>query len=183
MKLRSRVLLPLCLLAPLGGLLAGCGPGRNQFAPLCPAPRLVPALADVTRYRDGRATGDLTDLVLQARVVSVKGSCKAGSDTDQVAGTVQIGITVQRGPAMVGREADIPVFLAVTLGDEVRDKQIFPVHVVFPPNVDRMTLTSQDISLDIPVTDKVSGASYGLIAGFQLTPGELDANRHAQGRS
>lgn len=173
-----RVLVPLCLTA----LLAACVPPRDQFAPPCPMPRLVPALSDVTRYSNGRSTGDLSEMVLQARVVGINGNCKAGSEPNQIDAEVRISITVQRGPAMQGREADIPVFLAVTLGDDVRDKQLFPVHVAFPPNVDRLTLTSQPISLTMPVSNTVTGASYGLIAGFQLTPEELEANRRARAR-
>ena len=82
---------------------------------------------------------------------------------------------------MVGREADVEVFVAVVRGDDVRDKQVLPVHLVFPPNVDRMNLTSQVVDLALPVGDGVNGATYKVIAGFQLTPEELEANRLAKG--
>jgi hypothetical protein len=71
----------------------------------------------------------------------------------------------------------VPVFLAVTQGDTVRDRKVFQVHIMFPPNVDRLTITSPDIDMDLPLSATVSGASYGVIAGFQLTPDELTANR------
>ena len=177
MFFRLRPVLRLCIPALLLPL-TGCGPGRNQFAPVCPVPRLVPALADVTRYAGSGATHDVTDMILQARVVSVRGSCQASDDAAVLPASVQIGLSVQRGPAMPGREADVPVFLAVTEGDAVRDKQIFPVHIVFPPNVDRLTLTSPGIAMALPVSKDVSGASYGIVAGFQLSADELEANRH-----
>jgi len=63
----------------------------------------------------------------------------------------------------------------------VRDKQVFPVHIVFPSNVDKLTVTSPDIGLGLPVTREKTGAAYGVIAGFQLTPDELTANRKAAG--
>ncbi len=173
---------PLLLsLLGLPALLAGCGPGRNEFAPVCPAARLVPELADVTRYAGGGPTHDLTDLIVQGRVVSLQGSCKKGDDKDTLSANIQIGITLQRGPAMRGRETDIPVFLAVTDGDTVRDKQVFPLHVVFPANVDRLTMSSPIIDLALPVTRGKTGAAYGIIAGFQLSPDELAANRHLRG--
>lgn len=174
MSSRLRFCLP-ALLLPL----FGCGPGRNEFAPVCPTARLIPALADLTRYAGPGPTHDLTDLVLQARVTAVNGKCQAGSDNSTVAATVGITISVQRGPAMQGREADVPVFLAVSESDTIRDKQVFPVHVVFPPNVDRLTMNSGDISLDLPVSAEKSGNAYQVIAGFQLTPDELNANRSA----
>jgi hypothetical protein len=159
--------------------LAACGPARNEFAPACPVAALVPALSDLTRFN---GTGrDLTDLVLQARIVQVNGKCGAGSDSNTLAASVSISITIQRGPGMNGREADIPVFVAVALADDVLDKQMLPVHVVFPPNVDRVTLTSQPIDLAFPVDKSVSGPSYRVIAGFQLTPDEVEANRRSKG--
>ncbi|MDR3530188.1 MAG: hypothetical protein P4L90_06515 [Rhodopila sp.] len=180
MSSRLRSVVRLCvpiLLLPL----FGCGPGRNAFAPVCPTVRLIPALADMTRYAGNGPAHDVTDLILQARVVAVNGSCANGDDKAVLPAKVQVSISLQRGPAMSGREADVPVFLAVTEGETVRDKRVFPVHVVFPPNVDRLTMTSPAIDLDLPVSATVSGASYGIIAGFQLSPDELAANRRAVG--
>jgi hypothetical protein len=161
--------------------LFGCGPGRTDFAPVCPNARLIPALADVSRYAGPGPTHDLTDLIVQARVASVNGKCQAGDDKSMLSTTVQVSISVQRGPAMKGREADVQVFLAVTEGETVRDKKVFPVHIVFPPNVDRLMIGSGDIDLGLPVSREKSGASYGIIAGFQLSPDELAANRRASG--
>jgi hypothetical protein len=162
-------------------MLFGCGPDRNAFAPVCPTAHLIPALADVTRYAGPGPTHDVTDLILQARVTAVNGSCAAGDDSALLPAKVKVTLLIQRGPAMQGREADVPVFLAVTDGDTVRDKHVFAVHVAFPPNVDRLTITSPDINLDLPVSANKSGASYGVIAGFQLTPDELTANRRNGG--
>jgi hypothetical protein len=176
MSSRLRFCLP-ALLLPL----VGCGPGRNDFAPLCPSVRLIPALADLTRNAGPGPTHDLTDLILQARVTAVNGQCKAGGDKSILPATVVVTISIQRGPAMQGREADVPVFLAVTEGDTIEDKKVFPVHVVFPPNVDRLVMNSGDIDLNLPVSPEKSGNAYGIIAGFQLTPDELNANRRAGG--
>jgi hypothetical protein len=182
MSPRLRFCLP-ALLLPLFGCGAGdvFGPGRNEFAPLCPTARLIPALADLTRYAGPGPAHDLTDLILQARVSAVNGQCKAGDDKAILPTTVVVTIAVQRGPAMQGREADVPVFLAVAEGDIIRDKKVFPVHVVFPPNVDRLSMNSGDIDLSLPVSPEKSGAAYGIIAGFQLTPDELGMNRRAGG--
>jgi len=172
-----RFWLPTLLLIPW----VGCGPGRNDFAPICPTARLIPALADITRYAGPGPAHDLTDLILQARVTAVNGKCAAGSDKSILPTTVDVTISIQRGPAMQGREAEIPVFLAVTEGDTIRDKKVFPVQVVFPPNVDRLTMNSGDINLSLPVSPQQSGNAFGIIAGFQLSPDELNANRHAGG--
>ena len=159
----------------------GCTPPANTFAPVCPTPRLIPALADVTRYGGPGPAHDVTDLILQARVIAVNGSCQAGDDKNTLAAKVQVSISIQRGPAMKGRQADVPLFLAVTEGETVRDKKVYPLHLTFPPNVDRLTITSPNIDLDLPVSANTTGASYSVIAGFQLSAAELAANRQAGG--
>jgi hypothetical protein len=176
LRFAVRLCVPVLLLPQFG-----CGPDRNTFAPLCPSARLVPALADVTRYAGPGPAHDVTDLILQARVVAVDGSCEAGDDASVLPAKVKVSLSIRRGPAMQGREADVPVFLAVTEGDNVRDKKVFPLHLTFPSNVDQLTITSPEINLDLPVSANKSGAAYGIIAGFQLTPDELAANRQASG--
>ena len=180
MPSRLRSFLRFCIPALLLPLF-GCGPGRNEFAPLCPTARLVPPLAEVSRYAGPGTAHDLTDLIVQARVTTVNGQCQAGDNPAILPTKVQVAISVQRGPAMQGREADVPVFLAVTEGATVRDKKVFDVHVVFPPNVDRLTMNSGEIDLNLPVSHEKTGASYGIIVGFQLSPDELAANRRAGG--
>lgn len=180
MSSRLRFTARLCVPALLLPLL-GCGPAQNTFAPLCPTARLIPALADVTRYAGPGPAHDVTELVLQARVVAVNGSCSASDDNSSLPAKVKVSMSIRRGPAMQGREADIPVFLAVTEGDAVLDKKVFPVHLAFPPNVEQLTITSPEIDLDLPISASKSGAAFGIIAGFQLSPDELAANRQASG--
>ena len=59
----------------------------------------------------------------------MQGSCEPTDQKTTLAASVRISVSVLRGPAMHGREADVPVFLAVVQGDTVRDKRVFPVHI------------------------------------------------------
>ncbi len=68
---------------------------------------------------------------------------------------------------MSGREADVPVFLAVTEGENVLTKQVYPVHAVFPPNVDRLTMSSPEIDIDFPVSKSKTG---GRLLGDRRLP-------------
>ena len=74
---------------------------------------------------------------------------------------------------MAGRETDVPVFVAVTEGDTILDKRVYLMHVVFPSNVDRVTLTPGEVNLVLPVTSTKSGAAYTILGGFQLTPDQM----------
>lgn len=162
--------------------LASCGPDRNVFAPVCPNVSFVQPLADLNRYRPNATSMDVTDLVLQARLLKVNGACAYGNSKKQLITSVTIGMGVQRGIAMSGRHADVPVFVAVTEGPTVMDKKVFSVPVEFPSNVDQVTMTSPPIDITLPIGPNKSGAAYGVVAGFQLTPEELATNQHRAGR-
>jgi hypothetical protein len=168
------------LFAVLLPLLADCGPPRNQFAPPCPGQAILGNAADLDVHRatggSGRAS-DLTDLVLHARIVGMQGSCREGDKKNQLLVTVGVGVELTRGPAMAGRESDVPVFVAVTEGDTILDKRTYFMHVVFPSNVDRITMTPGDLNLLLPVTPTKSGAAYTILTGFQLSSDQMSQDR------
>jgi hypothetical protein len=166
------------LVAVLLPLLADCGPARNEFAPPCPGQAILGDAADFDLHR-ATGTRDLTDLVLHARILGMQGSCREGDTKKQLAVTVGVAIELTRGPAMTGREADVPVFVAVTDHDTILDKRAYLMHVVFPSNVDRITMTPGDVNLLLPVTPAKSGAAYTILAGFQLTPDQMDQAHHS----
>lgn len=183
MRLLSR-LTPLLLLAALGGCswFSGLtGPDKDEFAPPCPRPALISGLADLTRFRPGGGK-DLTDTVVQGRVLGLGGECKfteKGSLTVET--TVTVSAEFQRGPAMQGREVTAPLFIAVTEGDNVLDKQVIQFPVEFPPNVDHVTVTSQPVRLVLPSTRTQSPAAFSIVVGFQLTQDELATNKQRAG--
>lgn len=169
------------LLAVLLPVLADCGPTRNQFAPVCPGTAILGDAADLDLYRPGGGR-DLTDLIVHARLAGIQGSCQPGDSKTQLAVAVSAVIELTRGPAMPGREATIPVFLAVVDGSRIIDKHVYLMHSAFPPNVDRVTLTPGEVDLTLPISINKSGAAYTILAGFQLTPQQLNQAPRASGQ-
>jgi hypothetical protein len=166
---------PAALLTVL--LLVECGPARNEFPPACPGTAILGNAADLNAYRSGSAGRDLVDLVLHARLVGMRGSCSEGDQKNQLAVTLNVLVELTRGPAMPGRETDVPIFVAVTDGDKILDKYVYLMHATFPSNVDRVTLTPGETRIVLPVTGARSGAAYTLVAGFQLAPNQIQAAR------
>lgn len=166
-------------LVGLTASLAGCGPRGDEFAPACPRADLLWQAADLSRYRDEAATAtqDIRNLELSARITSIQGKCQAGDDAKHIAADITVFIQYTRGPAMQGRAADVPFFLAITEGEQIDTEKVYATHVVFPPNVDEVTLGSAPVHMVFPVSASKSGAAYTVLAGFQLTPDELAYNR------
>jgi hypothetical protein len=161
------------LLAMLLPALVACGPARNEFPPACPGTAILGNAADLNAYRPDSAGRDLTDLVLHARVVGIRGNCTEGDRRDQLAVTVSVLVELTRGPGMAGRETDVPIFVAVVDGDNILDKHVYLMHARFPSNVDRVTLTPGETSIVLPVTGARSGADYTIVAGFQHTANQI----------
>ena len=180
--MQFRLTSPPLLLILLATLLAGCGSStKDSFAPACPRAAILGDAADLTRYRDGGGR-DLTDLVLAGRVLGLSGECQPGDTPRQLASSLLVSFQLTRGPAMTRRDADLSIFVAVSDGDQILDKKLFPVHVVFPSNIDTIRLTTDAIAMVLPISREKSGAAYTLTAGFQLTPEELAQNRFTPAR-
>jgi hypothetical protein len=183
--LDRRWVIRVALTAALLPLLAECGPARNQFAPACPGRVFLGDAADLDIYRPSNAPGgghDLTELILQGRVVGLSGSCQAGDRKAQLAVAISPSFELTRGPAMAGRQIDVPVFIAVVDGGTVIDKRVYAMRAAFPPNVDTVTLTPGEIDLVLPVSPTKTGASYTILIGFQLTPDQAARNRQNRGQ-
>lgn len=174
MPSRFSLSLGLAVLAPLLAL-AGCGPKTNEFPPACPTPTFLRDLSDLIRYQPGSQGRDLTDLEVRARLTALKGRCEEDSTT-ALSTVIEVNLELFRGPAMRGRQTQVPIFLAILDRGEIVNKQIFPIAFEFPPNVDRATITTPPIGMSLPINERKSGADYGLIVGFQLTPEELANN-------
>ena len=161
-------------------LLAGCGPTRDQIPPACPSAGLVPPTGDITLYRPGAKQRDLVDQVLQGHLVGINGKCHQGDDTSRLDADVTVSFHFTRGPAMQGTGVTVPAFVAVTEGDRILDKKLFGVAVQFPGNLDQTAVTSAPVHMVLPVGPDKSGSAYRIVAGFQLTPAQLQAARAGQ---
>jgi hypothetical protein len=153
--------------------LAGCTQ-PDKFAPACPQLALLRDAADLTRFRPGGQ--DITDMVLDARITAVPAACSS-LNKNTVKATLNVTMEVNRGPAASGAGAALRYFIAVTEDSKVLDEQDYGLSTTFPTNVDRVTVSGQDITLNLPVTPDRSAAAYKIYVGFRLTPEELNYNR------
>lgn len=176
----SRMTFPrrLALLA-LPALLAGCGSGsESTLPPPCPQVGILRDAADLARFAPGGGT-DITDMVIEARMTGVAGSCQRRSD-GAVEVVVRVAMEATRGPRATSRAEQLPYFIAVTDAEgRVVDKAEFGVAIQFPANVSRR-LGADEQRIVIPPT--MDPAALRVDLGFQLTPEQLALNRRRAGR-
>ncbi len=158
-------------------LLAACGPAVDKFAPACPTARLLPDAADLTRF-NGRGE-DVSDMTLNARLTAVRANCSDAGRGKVRVRLLGVVMDLSRGPALPGRAAQVPLFVAVTEGETLLNERDYSVNVAFPSNVDRINVTEDTDQTEIllPVTAEKSAAAYTIFVAFRLTPQELEYNR------
>ncbi len=164
-------------IVPMFGLLAlsACAGVTQTFPPVCPQTGILRDGADLTRFR-GTGT-DLKDMVVDGPITGLTGKCKLDDQT-HLRTTISVGMDLTRGPANTARTQDVAYFVSVTKGSTILDKKVFTLPVVFPRNTDTLRVSGDPVDLVLPVDDKVTGASYRILIGFQLTERELDFNRN-----
>jgi len=59
---------------------------------------------------------------------------------------------------------------------------VYTLSAVFPSNVDRVSVATPPVFMVLPISPAKSAAAYVVMAGFQLTPDELAANRARNGQ-
>jgi hypothetical protein len=116
-------------------------------------------------------------MVLDGRITGLGGKCQL-DDAKHLRTQLSVNLDLTRGPASKTPTQDVFYFVSVSKGDTILDKKIYRLTASFPGNTDRARITSNEVDLVLPIDDKVQGNSYSILVGFQLTPEQLDFNRH-----
>jgi hypothetical protein len=164
-RLLRATLLPLALAAAATS--AGCA---SQQVP-CPRVLKVQDAERLTRFTG--AGRDLTDVLFEAQVGEITGSC--GLDEGAIDMTMNVTFQAMRGPADRARRADFAYFVAIVDADgDVLAREGFDSNLEFPEARSRAGVV-EELQQRIPAG---SGTPpYTVYVGFALTPDELAFNR------
>lgn len=166
---RSFVILLAAMLA-----LSACGLFNKKRQPPCPRITVLKDAKRLVTFAPGGGA-DLSAMVNEVRLVGVSAECAYRKDEIEV--HMALTIAARRGPADRSRKAPAKYFVAIMgPGRNIVAKRVFNVTLAFPVNVDAGGLTDNLIQ-KIPLGRGERGAGYRIIAGLQLTPGQLKFNR------
>ncbi|MGE0120767.1 MAG: hypothetical protein AB7S71_18910 [Dongiaceae bacterium] len=178
-----RIALRLALIAaPL--LLAACETLRSidfspepVIPPPCPRAVVGEGAGHLTRF-DGTGK-DATDVVFDAEIFDLAGSCVY--DDEEIEVDMQVQIVAGRGPAATDDYARFDYFVAVTSADgTILAREAFDAAIELSGNQTRNEIIDE-IEQTIPIPEGGSGGGLVIIVGFEMTPEELEFNRQ-QGR-
>ncbi len=170
------------VLARWGGIaallgLAGCNAlSQDVFPPLCPQPTIMADAADLRVYDGAERPGDLAYAV---RVSAINGECTKGAKRTTTHVSVTVTLDALRGPAGTARSLSIPYFVAVVRNGQVLDKRAFAMDASLASSSagQKVVLQSDPVEMELPTPQGVSASDYQVVAGLQLTAGQLAHNR------
>jgi len=157
----------------LAPLLQGCV-SSGETVP-CPRAAIMPDLMAVARFKPGGGKSD-NDLAYGARMLAVTVTCSSSDKGKSVDVTTKLGVTAVRTDRET-KDGQVTYFVAVVnRGNGIDAKREFVIDIKFVTQQSRIEITEEHHE-KIPLPKGTSGADYGLIFGFQLTPEELEYNR------
>ena len=161
-------------------LMAGCGVFNREVPPPCPQVSVLSDAGKLVRYRDGPGR-DITDVLFEAEISNFTGSCVYRDNNTRVTIELSVVFDLLRGPANRDRKAEFEYFIAIPRFHPAPEgKRRLRIGVKFPGNRTRSRVRDV-LELEIPIAKGSKGTDYPVYIGFQLSAGELKANRARSG--
>ncbi len=155
------------LLAPIG--LAACSGGKAPTL-YCPHVAVLQQASHLVRTQGGG--GDVAARIIDARITGVAGACtKTGKDMERV--VFRVGFAATNGPASTLTAQTLPYFIAITEGDRIIAKTVYPVNFNFRNGADQAVATTRPIRLSFPRAPR--STHQQVLVGFQMSQAELDS--------
>ena len=163
----------------LGVFVVGCTTVDEEASIACPNVRVVKSLGELVKFKPGPGR-DPTDVDTEAWIDRVGGGCAYEDQTFLV--DLSVEMSVRRGPANKSAVSDINLIVAVLdSSDTVLQRELFRTKVPFRSF--KTAKFTESIELQIPVARGVSGDSFTVFVGYELSPEELKENRRKYGRA
>jgi hypothetical protein len=144
-----------------------------EIPPPCPRAVVGENAGRLTRFNG--AGKDPANMVFEAEVADLAGSCIYDGDTIEV--DMQIQLVAGRGPAATDDKAKFNYFVAVARTDKtILSRAAFDTVIELPGNQTRNE-TVEEIEQTIPLANGETGANLVIVVGIEMTPDELEFNR------
>jgi hypothetical protein len=160
---------------PLIGLLAlaGCNTGKVSS---CPAAVILADASQLTIFRPG-ASQDLAGEAYRISLTGISTDCTINKKTGETDSSYRVNFRATRAPSADAAHYTVPYFVAITAGDKLIEKRILQVSFDFAPGVSVATFSESPDDFDIHVENGHQPFENELMAGFQMTPAQVEYNK------
>jgi hypothetical protein len=131
---------------------------------------------DMTVFRQG-APQDLAGEAYRITMTGTSSDCDINKKTGETDSSLRIYFRASRAPSADGAHYTVPYFVAVTQADRLIEKRILQVSFDFAPGATAASFSESPDDFDLHVENGHRPYEYELMAGFQLTPAQLEYNK------
>jgi hypothetical protein len=153
--------------------LAGCSSTKVNN---CPIPVVLADASQIAVFRQG-APQDLSGEAYRVALTGITTSCDINRKTGETDSSLTLNFRATRAPTTDAAHYSVPYFVAVTRGDQVIEKRILNITFDFAPGASSATFTESPDDFDIKLENGHFPYEYQLMAGFQMTPAQVDYNK------
>ncbi len=172
-RLKRRLALIAALALPV--LLAGCFGPTSAETLTCPGTAATPGLDVAPLFSGPGRTRD--DVTAAARILAVKDACS--EEKGGIRADVIVTFSIVRASPQV-QNPQFTYFVAVVdSASNILNEQRFGLVAHFAGS-ESVVATNDNITVHLPVKRIGAGADYGIVAGFQLTPDQIQFNNAQQ---
>lgn len=154
-------------------MLAGCNTAKVN---VCPVAVILADAGQMAVFRQGGAQ-DLSGEGYRVMLTGVSTSCDINKKTGETNSTLRVNFRATRAPSADGAQYAVPYFVAVTRGDQLIEKRILTVRFNFAPGASTATFDKSPDDFDLHVETGHFPYEYQLMAGFQMTPAQVEYNK------
>jgi len=153
--------------------LSGCSTDK---ASNCPMAVILADASQVTIFKPG-APQDLAGEAYRVALVAISTDCSINKKTGETDSSYRVNFRATRAPSAEAAHYTVPYFVAVTQADRLIEKRILQVSFDFGAGDSVATFSESPDDFDIRVENGHQPIEYELMAGFQMTPAQVDYNK------
>ncbi len=153
--------------------LAGCDSTKVNN---CPPAVILADTGQMTVFRPG-ASQDLAGEAYRVALVGTSTDCTINKKTGETNSSIRLQFRATRAPSVDAAHYRVPYFVAITRGDLLVEKRILAVDFDFAPGASVASFSESPDDFDIHVENGHQPYEYEVMAGFQMTPAQIDYNK------
>jgi hypothetical protein len=153
--------------------LAGCNSAKVN---VCPVSVILADAGQMAVFRPG-ASQDLSGEAYRVALVGASTSCDINKKTGETDSSLTLRFRATRAPLASGAHYTVPYFVALTRGDQLIEKRILSISFDFAPGASSASFEESPDDFDIHMETGHQPYEYELMAGFQMTPAQVDYNK------
>ena len=170
--MKSLRLLTVPVLLTAFATLAGC----SQKIVVCPVPAILADTNAITVMRPG-TTPDLANELYSVKLMNAEGDCVYNQSTQVVRASMDLTFHASRAPSRDAASYTVPYFVVVNENAKIYAKHLYNLRVSFAPGAATADITQAPEDVSIKIGNGKLPWNYQLMAGFQLTPDQMEYNR------